>query len=364
MTILHFSSATSWRGGEQQIAYLIEELMLQSVEQMVLCVAGAPLAAYCKSKNIPFETYAKRSSIDPRPARLMAQICTSQKIDLVHMHDSHAHTYACMATSFFGVKVPLVLSRRVDFAISKNPLSSWKYNHSAIKVIICVSQFIKSVIQPRIQEYKKIKVVHSGIDLSRFQYPRNDLLRKEFNIATTAPLIVNVAAIAPHKDYFTFVDTAELILHDHPDARFLMIGADGGEADAVRQHLQRRQLSEYIKFTGFRKDISEVLPGADVFLFTSKEEGLGTSLLDALACKVPVVATQAGGVPEIIKDEKTGLLAPVKDVPKLAKQVHRILKDKDLRARLISGGLDHLKAFAKQTTAAKTLEIYRKILKL
>ncbi len=364
MTILHFSSATSWRGGEQQIAYLIESLSKRSIKQIVLCVDEAPLAKHCQKNEIQYYGYRKRSSINPAPARMMAKICKNQSISLVHIHDSHAHTYACMGASFFGAKTPFVLSRRVDFPISNSPISSWKYNHSSIKAIICVSHFIKSIIENRIHAPEKIKVVHSGIDLNRFPYKRNNKLRDEFNIDKAAPLIVNVAAIAPHKDYFTFVDTAKIIVQQRPDARFLIIGADGGEADAVRQYVQRLQLNEYIKFTGFRKDIPEVLPGADIFLFTSKEEGLGTSLLDALACKVPIVATAAGGIPEIIEHEVSGLLAPVKNAVLLAEGVKRILANKSLKSKIVEGGSARLRAFTKDKTAAKTLTIYKSILSL
>jgi glycosyltransferase involved in cell wall biosynthesis len=362
MTVLHFSSATSWRGGEQQIVYLLEELQDRSIKQIVLCVKGAPLADYCKRQAIAYFTYPKRGSIDLHPARLLNKLCKEHEVNLVHLHDSHAHTYACIAASIFKTKTPLVLSRRVDFPISSNPLSSWKYNHPAIKAIICVSHFIKSVIEPRIKNIKQIKVVHSGIDLSRFTHQKKDQLRQEYDISPAAPLIVNVAAIAPHKDYFTFVDTVKYILEKRPDARFLIIGADGGEADAVRQYVQRTELSEYIKFTGFRKDIPSVLPGADVFLFTSKEEGLGTSLLDALACKVPVVATRAGGIPEIIEHEISGLLGPVQQPQILAEQVVKLLEQQSLCEKLILGGLKKLQLFDKVNTAKRTYEIYESIL--
>jgi len=313
MKILHFSSAKSWRGGEQQIAYLLQELRLLGIEQQVLCVASSPLATFCTSENFPFETYKKRASIDPIPSLKLRHLVQNHKIDLVHMHDAHAHTFACISASLFGVRTPFVLSRRVDFPIKNNALSKWKYNHKNIKAILCVSNFIKQVITPDIQQTTKIQVVHSGIDLTRFNHKQQSILRESFSIPKDSPLIANVAAIAPHKDYFTFVDTAQMILSKRPEARFLIIGGDGGQEQMIRDYIQQKGLEQQIQLSGFRKDVPVILPEVDVFLFTSQEEGLGTSLLDALACKVPVVATCAGGVPEIIEDGKTGLLAEVKD---------------------------------------------------
>jgi L-malate glycosyltransferase len=362
MKVLHFSSAKTWRGGEQQIAYLLMELRKRSIEQHILCVANSAMEEFCVKEKFQFSTYKKRASINPFPAIKLSKIISQNKIDLVHMHDAHAHTFACISASFFGLKVPLVLSRRVDFPIRKSFLSRWKYNHPAVKAIICVSAFIKQVIEKDIRESSKIKVVYSGVDISKFHFKKNNILKTEFKIPLTSPLIANVAAIAPHKDLFTFVDTAAIILQKRSDARFLIIGGDGGEEQAIRNYIREKKIGDKIQLTGFRKDIPEVLPGIDVFLFTSKEEGLGTSLLDALACKVPVVATNAGGAPEVIEHNKTGLVATVKNAVQLAEHVLTLLDDEVLKNRLMRNGLEKLDLFSTEMTARKTLEVYRAVL--
>lgn len=362
MRILHFSSAKTWRGGEQQIAYLIEELKALGIEQTVLCVEDSKLQVFCETQNIDYHSYKKVVTISPGPGLRLKKIIQTQNIDLVHLHDAHAHTFACIGASIFGIPTPYILSRRVDFPIKKSFLSRWKYNHPSIKAIICVSNFIKKIIKPDIKDSSKIEVIHSGIDPSRFHFKKNNKLRKEYGIAANIPLIVNVAALAPHKDLYTFIDTAALILQQHPKAMFLLIGGDGGEEQGIRAYIKQKSLSNSIILCGFRNDIPEILPGADLFLFTSETEGLGTSLLDTLACQVPIVATRAGGIPEIIIHEKSGLLADVKDAPGLAHQVLRLLKEEDLRAKVISGGLQKLEGFKKAQTAGQTLEIYRDII--
>ena len=99
-----------------------------------------------------------------------------------------------------------------------------------------------------------------------------------------------------------------------------------------------------------------------MFLMTSETEGLGTSILDAFAAKVPVVATAAGGIPEMIIHKKTGMLAPIKDAENLARNVNELLANANLRAELIAGAYQHLQSFSKEQTALKTLEIYKEIL--
>ena len=105
-----------------------------------------------------------------------------------------------------------------------------------------------------------------------------------------------------------------------------------------------------------------ILPELDVFLITSKTEGLGTSILDAFISEVPVVATEAGGIPELVKDEETGLLAAVGDYKKLAEQVLRIVTDKKLAGLIRINAKKKAAQFSKREMAEKTLEVYREIL--
>jgi len=321
MKILHFSSAKTWRGGEQQIAYLYEALQKKQIQQWIFCAKGSVLAKYCQQQGIPHFTYQKRFSTNPLVAYQFKKLSKKLKIDLAHLHDSHSHTFGYIS-AILGNPTPFVLSRRVDFPAKNNWLSYQKYNHPSIKKILSVSNFVQQVLAPSIQDKSKLEVVHSGIDTTRFKYTKQNILRKTYEIPENTQIIANVAAIAPHKDYFTFVDTATILLKNaKKPLKFLIIGADGGEEMLIKQYIQAKNLSDHFIFTGFRQDIPQILSEVDVFLFTSKEEGLGTSVIDALACGIPVVATKAGGIPEIIQAGKNGFLAPIKNAPLLAEKV-------------------------------------------
>jgi L-malate glycosyltransferase len=117
-----------------------------------------------------------------------------------------------------------------------------------------------------------------------------------------------------------------------------------------------------ILFLGFRQDIPEILPELDAFLITSETEGLGTTILDAFACRVPVVATAGGGIPEIVKHNQTGMLAAVSDPDTLATHVLNVLTIDTLKHRLITNATAFLKEFTKEQTALKTLAVYREVL--
>jgi L-malate glycosyltransferase len=364
LSVLHIATAISWRGGEQQVVYLAEELKRKNIRQFILCSEGSAMEDYCIRNNLPFITARKRSSFDLSFAKKVSDVCKVKKISLVHAHDSHAHTFAFLSCAVFANKAKVIISRRVDFPVGETFISRVKYNHSCIARIICVSDKIREIIHPAIKNPKVLTTIHSGIDESRFENAvATGILHREFNIPVNARIVGNISALAPHKDYKTFIDTAAEVLKSENDLYFFIIG-DGPEKSNIENFRQASGVSDRIIMTGFRTDIPSILPELDVIvmLVTSETEGLGTTILDAFACKVPVVATEAGGIPELVINERTGLLAPVRDVAGLAVAVKRILNEAGLKEKLNRGSAEHLKNFSRQFTAEQTLSLYKEVL--
>jgi L-malate glycosyltransferase len=360
MTILHLSSAKSWRGGEQQIAYLLEELAKQGISQAVFCPEDAPLFDFCKKNNITCTTYCKRFSVNPLVARQLAQLTFQQDFDLVHLHDSHAHTFGVMAASLFGMKTPMVLHRRVDYPAGNSFLSRWKYNHPQIKAIICVSAFVKAVLEKTVRDVSKMQVVHSGVDLNRFTQTSGNILGKEFQVPKDHFIVANVAAITEQKDYHTFVRTAAHLIRQALPIRFFIIG-EGKQRAELERYVAEQGLSKHIVFTGFRKDITAIFPDIDLMLFTSRKEGLGTTLLDAQGYGVPIVATNVGGIPEIVEAEKTALLADSGDDKALAEKVKFLLGNNAFRERMVAAARQSVKRFSKEQMAAGVRSVYEQL---
>jgi glycosyltransferase involved in cell wall biosynthesis len=355
--VLHIATALSWRGGEQQLAYLVQELK-DEVDQIVLCSLGSELAKFCNENGVDFVTQKKRGGFDLAYGAKIKRMCKKLEIDLCHMHDAHAHTSAIIA-AVLGNKTPLVLSRRVDFPIKKKWTSKFKYNHPAIKKILCVSEMIKKILSSDIQDKGKLHKVYSGIDLAKFK-DRNGQLRKELGISEDTPLVGNTSALADHKDYFTFLESCKKILEKSPKVKFVVMG-DGPMKNEIHQYAEKLGLSQEVDFSGYRTDIPAVLADLDVFLITSKTEGLGTSILDAFACKVPVVATDAGGIRELVENEKTGLLCQVKNPDQIADSVLKLLNDKSLVEKLKENAFQKVQHFSKTSTAKETLKYYEEV---
>jgi len=357
--VLHIVTALSWRGGEQQAAYLIQELRTQ-IDSLVLCSSGSKMEAFCQQNEVVHFTHKKKGGLDFSYAKKVKQVCLGEAVDLIHVHDAHAHTFSIVAASVFGNKTPIILSRRVDFPIRKNVLSHFKYNHKQVKKILCVSNTIKRVTAAGIKDLSKLETVYSGIDLDKFNSPSGDL-REELGIDKAIFLIGNTSALADHKDYFTFINVAEKIIEKHSNCHFVVMG-DGPMSAEIHSFAATKELKSQVTFTGFRTDIPAVLAELDLFLITSKTEGLGTSILDAFACDVAVVGTAGGGIAELVENEKTGLLCEVKNVEQITKAVERMLENSSLRRDCAMLAKQKVKSFSKQETARKTLQYYVEVL--
>ncbi len=361
MKVLHLSSERTWRGGEQQIAYLLEELTNRHVENVVLARKESAFEKYCQEKNIPVYGLSFRNAIDIGTAKAIKTVCSQHGIDIVHMHSAKSHSLGVLSAAM-GNPTPLVLSRRVIFPPGRSWFTRWKYNHRSIRKVICVSDKIKSIMQDYLNEPGKCVTVHSGIDTNKFaNSTKHGKLRKELNIPAGIFLVGNTSALEAEKDYPTFIRTIEsLAKGNHPVAGVIM--GSGSLEGELKKLVGELSLTDRVIFTGHRKDVVEVLADLDCFLMTSTQEGLGTSILDAFAARIPVVATKAGGIPEMVHHEQTGLLGPIGDAPALASNISRLISEPSLRNSLVANAHHTLHEFSKEQMAEKTLAIYREVL--
>ncbi|MCH1509703.1 MAG: glycosyltransferase family 4 protein [Akkermansiaceae bacterium] len=358
MKILHLSSEATWRGGEQQIAYLIEELETLGIAPLVACKPGSEFEKYCVRKGWRYESLPMRSSSDVKSGWGLKKLCKKHSVDLVHAHSSHSHSTSFLSY-FLGNKTPVILTRRVDFELKSNFFSRYKYTFTKIRKIVCVSDAIRKIVVEGTGQPERCMTIYSSIDHSKFEpYVCGDFLREEYDLDADLTLVGNTSALAPHKDYATFVRTAEHYIRNYDEkVRFFVIGS-GEQEDEIKAHVSGLGLADYFIFTGFLKNIGEVLPSLDFFLITSKTEGLGTSVIDAFASKVPVVATEAGGIPELVKHEETGLTAKVGDFEHLSAHLNALKMDDELRRKMTDGAFQHSQKFNTKTMARHYHKLY------
>jgi len=353
--VLHISTARGWRGGEQQIAYLMRGLRERGLAQRLVAVEGEPLAQKMRSEGFTVVERRKGSGLDPAFAREIVRAARDFSAQVLHTHDSHGHRFAIWAHRYGGLSARLVVHRRVDFPVGATYWSHRKYNYPGISTIICISEAIRQVVARTVQQSSKLRVIPSAVDPERFAQGADGRLRREFQLAPHIKLVGNVAALVGHKDYFTFLDTAAQVLQTEKEVRFFIIG-DGALAEPLRDYAREKGIADAVLFTGFRRDIQAVLPELDLLLFPSEMEGLGTTILDAYAAGVPVVATRAGGIPELVLEGRTAYLADVKQASELARHVIRLLHHPEEARRLTHAARKHLQQHFTYQKMAKAVE--------
>lgn len=360
MRVLHLGSELSWRGGEQQQFYLMEELK-DKITNLVGCRHGSELEK--KSMAAGYECFQLGfRGLQISTARVIKSICDVEKVDLIHCHTSRAHGAAFISSYMFGNQTPIIVSKRTDFPIKQSYFGRLKYNHNTIKRILCVSRKIEEIVKAAVDRPELVTTVYSGVDPNRFTEKLDPEFKSKFGLGPDNILIGNTSAIADHKDFYTFLNVAKVVTDESPQARFLIIGK-GPMEEEIKAYSQSLGLQDKVIFTGFLKNIPEILPQLDVFFMPSKEEGLGTSLLDAMCAKVPIVSTRAGGIPEIVKDGETGFCGEVKNVKDLSNKVLELISSPGLRKKFVQNAYRMAtEKFTKTSTAKKTYEIYQEVL--
>jgi glycosyltransferase involved in cell wall biosynthesis len=170
-----------------------------------------------------------------------------------------------------------------------------------------------------------------------------------------------VAALVPHKGQRHLIEAAHLVIHEIPDTRLVILG-EGELREQLERQIREHHLEKHVLLPGFRTDVIGCIKGFDVFAMSSVTEGLGTSLLDAMACGKPIVATSAGGIPEVVVNGETGVLPPPRDHPAWARAIADLLKDERLRARMGQAGLARVRQhFTVERMVAGTAAIYDRV---
>ena len=201
-------------------------------------------------------------------------------------------------------------------------------------------------------------MVYSSIDIERVQAKNNGpSIRHEFNLNDKI-IVAIIAALSPEKDHITFLKAANILLKRNKNFHFLIVGK-GKEEENIRLFINEHNLASSVTLTGFRDDVPNVLSESNYFTMTSTEEGLGSSILEAFANKIPVVATDVGGIPEIVIHGESGLLAQKGDIEAIASHILALENNTDLKQTLIDNAYNIVKnKFNIEHCASQTAEIY------
>lgn len=344
MRLIQVTASKGWRGHEQKIIYLYEAFRdFGYVEdQWIVCTKNSEVHKVATAKNMQVIGLDFKSEYDLKFAKSLKKIADENKADLVFIHNSQSHTISVLSSLFYGLKIPLVLCRTLIKRVDTNFFRKWKYNYQGIKRILCITQPVVDELKYAVKDHSKLRIVGILTDINKFtKTEKNGMLHKEFNIPSDHKIIGNVAAFTGFKDHYTWIDTVEILAKTDMKATFVLVG-EGVLEEEIKQYVASKGLKDRVIFAGFRKDIPEILPEFDLFLFTSNNEPAGGVILESYACKVPVVAANAGGIPELVIDNETGFLAEVGNAQDFADKVTKLINDEDLQQKFIKKGYQFL----------------------
>jgi glycosyltransferase involved in cell wall biosynthesis len=360
MFSLHIDTARSWRGGQNQVLLTVLGLRAMGHRAMLVAHPDGELRRRAE-EGLELVPLAPGHELDLKAAWRLSRVIQRVGPELVHAHDPHGVAMASMALSMVTrTKVPkLVVSRRVDFRLKRNSFSRWKYRQ--VDLFISSSDAIRDLLVADHIDPDRVVTVYEGIDVDRIARLEAVNVHAAFFLPHNAPVVGNVAALVPHKGQRHLIDAVPQVLSRVADTRFVILGEGPLRAD-FEHRLKQLHLEKHVVLPGFRDDVLACIKAFDVFVMSSDTEGLGTSLLDAMAAGKPCVGTRAGGIPEAVVDGETGLIVPPRDPGALAAALVRLLNDKPLRDRLGEAGLARARAkFSVEKMVEGTLAAYARL---
>ena len=348
MRALHINTERTWRGGERQTLYLLQGLAEQGVDSALLARAGFPLAIKAQAAGI--EVY----EVPSQGAALAWLTRHGRGFDLLHAHTAKGHSLAVLTGPLH--RRPVVATRRVDFVPSGLPA---RLKYARTDRVVAISPAIAKVLRASgmVPARRPIPVIPSAVRPTP-QKKAPETVREQLGVGD-GPLVGTVAALVPHKDPATLLQAAKLVLQARPSVSFVHCG-DGDLLAETRQRAAALGIADRYLLPGFCDHPLDVIRALDVFVMSSRQEGLGSTVLDAFLEEVPVASTDAGGLAGLVRNR--GLVVPTGDASALAQAILRLIDDKTLRAELTAAAKAHvLNKHSVQAMSRAYLDVYRAV---
>jgi glycosyltransferase involved in cell wall biosynthesis len=348
--VVHVASGREWRGGERQVLLLAKGLRALGLDQIVVTRGTGRLATELTVAGIPIRPVGWRMAVSPGAA--LATVTEARRgRTLLHAHDAHSLTVAAVAAKVS--RRPFVVTRRIDLPLRR--LGFWP---EAAR-IIAISNAVRSHLEASGIAPDRIAVVPSGIE-PPILAPGASAAPTVAEHAEGAPVVVTIGALTAEKGHLLLLETAARLKPLHPDLRWIIAG-DGPLRVALEARTRELGLTAAVEFRGNLPDPRILLAEATLYFSPSAHEGLGTSILDAMAAGVPVVATAVGGVSEVLAGG-AGVLVDRAHPEALAAAVTDLLCNETARRNVTQKAADRVRSFTVERMATGVLSVYRSVL--
>lgn len=370
-------------GGEYSIYFLIKNLRKDIFEPFIFYSYENEIIKKLREDGIklikiPLDekiTSVYRDEIRLNPFTLFSYAChlfsgiyqvkellKANRIDLLHPHDNLSKIIGGLAAKISRIKVVVHCRDLLKENLIEKILI--RYQLLIMDRIIAVSECNRSLFKIGRRVPKKVMTIYNGIDLKMFDSVKGDFQKKNLGIEDERFVIGIIGVFDKCKGHiYLFQAIEQLVSQGIKDIMCLVVG-DGRERDELKGFVDNKRLQDYFKFLGYRKDIPKLLTMIDVVIMPSIQESFPRVPLEAMAMKIPVIATTVGGLPESIEDGKTGILVPPEDVGSLEKAIKYLIENQVVRENMGEEGKKRVeKKFSLENNVSRTEELYLDVLR-
>jgi glycosyltransferase involved in cell wall biosynthesis len=320
----------NWRGGERQTLYNMIGFKNAGFNVSLLCKKKSELDIRAKSAG--FETFGFNDIF----GAFFFLVFKCKKYNVLHAQTSHILTYAVLSKIFNRTKI--IFTRRI-FKIPAGIFTKWKYRKT--DRIAAISPAVKKVMEDFTGE--NVFMISDIVVGRKLDVQRAKKLVEELNIKTGTFILGTTAALTKEKSPFVMIEAIRLLRLERKDFVFLHFGT-GELENEMRKLIEEYELSNVYYLTGFKENVEDFFSILNVFMMSSELEGLGSSVLDAFIYKVPVVSTNAGGLHELLQDER-GILCEKNSPELLASGVEQLLTNPKMIMDMTGKAFEYVKQF-------------------
>ena len=346
LTVTHINLSHGFRGGERQTVLLIQGLSKFNVRQNILCRKTSPLISQFEGvPNLSIQTVSDKPEV-----RLLSLFRLDRKSNLIQVHETLAGHVAIFQHGF--LHIPYVLTRRVDHRIRNNVFNKMMYSRAA--ECVGVSSVVSKIMEDAFGvSATTIHDAQSELEVNEEEASR---IRKQWEGRF---VIGHVGALVDsHKGQNTILEAAKRLQKVIPNLLIVFLGEG-----ADKETLKRKAQGLPVEFLGFHDNVADYLSNFDVFAFPSNYEGLGSSVLDAMNLGISVVATNVGGIPDIVEDRVSGLLIERGNSGQLADKIIELRSNRSLKDQLVAGGRTVAKKHSVESISQQYLALYEEVLR-
>lgn len=345
MRVLQVNTERGWRGGERQTLLTAMALGDLGCEVEILCRKGEPLAEHALNAGLVVHAVRARQGV-------WWWLCLhSRAYDLIHVQTANALTWVVLSRWLH--RKPIVFTRRTSFDEKASWSTGWKWKQA--DMLAAISE--DAARAPRALGLDPAIIRSAVPPLKHDEQRVQDYLAQHHLGGKT--LVGTAAALSPEKGALTLIHAARTVCEHRPEVVFLHWGAEGHQSELVRQEIDRLGLQDRYRLMGFEANVEMLYPMLSVFVMASRQEALGSSVLDAMQVGVPVVSTDAGGLKETLADGR-GLLSPVDDDRGMAANILAALSEPDRMQTMVARAHDYVeREHGVADMAKRYLALYR-----